>query len=117
MIKIGIDIVAITRIQKIYNKHSQKFLERFLSQEEILLTRNNIQTIAGFWAAKEACSKAIGTGIGAELGFLDIHIGKNSKNAPMIHLQKDKKLALGFQDFSLSITHDGNFAIAVVIAK
>lgn len=115
MTKIGIDIVAISRIQKVYQKHSMTFLERFLSPEEIALSCNKIQTIAGFWAAKEACSKALGTGIGKDLGFLDMHITKDSKNAPFINISQEKKDFFKINHLSLSITHDGNFAIAAVI--
>lgn len=115
--QIGIDIVSIKRIQSILQKHPQKFLERFLSPQEILLTKQSPQSIAGFWAAKEACSKALGTGIGAELGFLDIHISKNPRNAPLLTLSSDKMTHFNLTDLSLSISHERDFAIAVVIAR
>ena len=63
---IGIDIISISRIQKIAQKYGDHFLERFLSKDEIALTHHRPQSIAGFWAAKEACAKAIGTGIGRQ---------------------------------------------------
>lgn len=75
----------------------------------------NIARIAGFWAAKEACAKALGVGIGRELGFLDICINKNSKNAPYISISDKKKAYFGFNSLALSISHDGGFAIAAVI--
>ncbi|WP_104697678.1 MULTISPECIES: holo-ACP synthase [unclassified Helicobacter] len=115
--QIGIDIVSIKRIHKILQKNPQKFLQRFLLPQEIILTHNNPQTIAGFWAAKEACSKAIGTGIGKDLGFMDIEITKNTKNAPLITITEEKKKLFQINDLKLSITHETDFAIAVVITQ
>ncbi len=117
MIKIGIDIVAIKRIQKILLQHSDIFLKKFLSSQEILLTKHHPQTIAGFWAAKEACSKALGTGIGKDLGFLDIQISKDQRNAPKLTLKEDRLIFFKVSSFSLSITHESEFAIAAVIAQ
>jgi holo-[acyl-carrier protein] synthase len=75
---IGIDIASISRIQKFVNKFGKKGLRRFLSKKELKLA-TKIETIAGFWATKEAVSKALGCGIGKELGFLDIQILKTKK--------------------------------------
>ena len=109
---IGIDIVEISRIEKMINKFGKKALNRFLTTEEMLLIKSP-QTAAGFWAAKEAFSKAIGTGIGKECSFLDIKILKNNKNKPYFHPSTLKKFNIKTAD--LSISHDGNFAIAAVI--
>ncbi|PAF54237.1 holo-ACP synthase [Helicobacter sp. 13S00482-2] len=118
---IGIDIVAISRIEKNITKYGEVFLKKFLSQEEILLATNSlgykITTIAGFWAAKEACSKALGVGISEQLGFLDMELSKNNKNAPFITLKKDKMSFFNIDSISLSITHDGGFAIAAVMVN
>jgi len=112
--KIGTDIVAISRIEKALNRHKESFKERFLNPTEIALAKNNA-SIAGFWAAKEAISKAFGCGIGKELGFHDITISKNQKGAPYFDLSPQTKERFPFQKSSLSISHDGGFAIAVVV--
>lgn len=111
---IGIDIVSIQRIEKLMEKFPQKALERFLSEEEILLVKSP-QTAAGFWAAKEAVSKALGCGIGKTCGFHDITISKTKKNAPKIKLTKKLKKKFDIDKVSVSITHDGGFAIAAVM--
>lgn len=110
---IGVDLIKIERMQKFHNRFGQKALNRFLSQDEIKLIKN-VKTAAGFWAAKEACSKALGVGIGSICSFHDITISKNSFGAPQI--QVSQKLIEMFKiiDISLSITHDGEYAIAVV---
>jgi holo-[acyl-carrier protein] synthase len=111
---IGIDIVSIQRIEKLMEKFPQKALERFLNDEEILLVKSP-QTAAGFWAAKEATSKALGCGIGKTCGFHDISISKTKKNAPKIKLKKKLMKKFNIEDISVSITHDGGFAIAAVM--
>lgn len=113
---IGIDIVSINRIKTLKDKFEDKFLDRFLSENEKLIV-NKIETAAGFWAAKEAASKAIGTGIGEICSFKDIRIKKSKSNAPKIKYSKRLRKKFKIKKSSLSITHDGGFAIAVVINK
>ena len=113
---IGVDIVVILRIENMIAKFGTKALKRFLSDEEIILAKTP-STAAGFWAAKEAASKAIGTGIGKECSFHDIKISKDDKNAPQIKFKKKILKKFKIQNSSLSITHDGGFAIAVVAIK
>lgn len=110
---IGVDIVVIARIEKMMQRWGEKALSRFLSEDEIALVKR-ASTAAGFWAAKEAAAKAIGTGIGKECGFHDIKISKTKKNAPKIKFKKDIRKKFKIKNSSLSITHDGGFAIAVV---
>jgi holo-[acyl-carrier protein] synthase len=110
---IGIDIVVISRIEKLIEKFGEKALDRFLSEDEKILAKS-ASTAAGFWAAKEAASKAIGTGIGSSCGFHDIKISKDKNNAPKIKYKKDIRKKFKIKNSSLSITHDGGFAIAVV---
>ncbi|AFI05330.1 4'-phosphopantetheinyl transferase [Helicobacter cetorum MIT 99-5656] len=110
------DIVSIARIEKSLKRFNTKFLERFLSENEIALCINKPSTIAGFFALKEACSKSLKVGIGKELNFLDIYISKSPKNAPLVTLSKEKMDYFKIQSLSASISHDNGFAIAVVIA-
>ncbi len=110
---IGIDLIKTSRMQQMMEHFGQKALKRFLNEEEIALVKN-YKTAAGFWAAKEATSKALGVGIGAECSFLDIEIAKTKKGAPYLKLSKKLIENFNIQDSSLSITHDGEYAIAVV---
>lgn len=112
--KIGTDIIAISRIENAIEKFGDLFKQRFLSEKEIKLAKKSA-SIAGFWAAKEAISKAFGCGIGGELGFHDIIISKNSKGAPYFELSDSVKDNFSYSTSSLSISHDGGFAIAVVV--
>ena len=100
-------------MKRLMEKYDQKFLEKFLSPIEITLVKN-YRTASGFWAAKEAASKALGCGIGAECSFHDITITKTAKGAPQLTLSEKVKNNFNIKSSALSITHDGDYAIAVV---
>jgi len=112
--KIGTDIIQINRIEKSLEKFGDTFKEKFLNHEEIILTKR-VESIAGFWSAKEAISKALGCGIGKELSFHDIIIRKNHKGAPSFILTVEAQKRHHIKESSLSISHDGGFAIAIVV--
>ncbi len=117
--KIGIDIVEISRIERILQKYNNAFLKRFLRKKEIKLLESKAfvaSSVAGFFASKEACSKALGVGISKHLAFKDMILSYTRTNAPQISLSKRAKKYVGNKSLSLSISHDGGFAIAVVVA-
>jgi len=111
MVKVGTDIVSIKRVKDSIEKFGDRFLDRFLSKSEQNLS-SKVESIAGYWASKEAISKALGCGIGKELSFLDIEIKKDSKNAPFFIIKNGK---FKVRESSLSISHESDYAIAVVI--
>ncbi|WP_417331939.1 holo-ACP synthase [Halarcobacter sp.] len=110
---IGIDIASIDRIKNMYEKFGRRAYERFLSDKEIALIKR-AETAAGFWAAKEAASKAIGTGIGKECSFHDLKIKKDKNGAPKLKYTKALRKKYKIKKTYLSITHDKGVAIAVV---
>lgn len=112
--KIGTDIVQINRIEKALTQFGGKFKKRFLLPQEIDIVKKTA-SIAGFWAAKEAISKALGCGIGSELSFHDIIITKDSRGAPIFSLSMEAQKKHKIKESSLSISHDGGFAIAVAV--
>ena len=116
MVEIGIDIIAIARIEIFIRKFGSRGLSRFLTPQEMQLAKTS-QTIAGFWAAKEACAKALKCGISEQLRFKDILISKNSKGAPLLSLTQERFRFFNLNSLSLSITHDSGFCIAVVAAN
>lgn len=110
---IGIDLVKTSRIERLIERFGDKALQKFLSTNEINLVKNH-KTASGFWATKEALSKALGVGIGSECSFFDIEIQKTKKGAPILKLSDKLLNNFNIKDTSLSITHDGEYAIAVV---
>ncbi len=111
MIKIGIDIIEIKRIENLIDKFGIQKL-KFLNNDEF--SSDKPQSIAGIYAAKEAFSKALGFGIGENFSFKDISILKNNYGKPFIKINSSK---IKIKNCDLSITHDGGFAIAAVIVE
>ena len=109
---IGIDIVVISRIDKLLKKFGQKAKNKILNKQEQQFFKSS-SSIAGAYAAKEAFSKALGTGIGKECSLKDIIILKNKNNKPYFADETLQKFNIKKAD--LSISHDGGFAIAAVI--
>ncbi len=111
---IGIDIVNLKRFENFLNSHKDRALKKFLCESEIALI-NSSQSAAGFFAAKEAISKALKTGIGKECGFKDIKIDKDKNGAPFFTLPNSIVQKYQITQTSLSISHDSGFAIAVAV--
>jgi holo-[acyl-carrier protein] synthase len=86
---IGIDIIEVSRIEASHQKFGERFLNRILLPSEIeycLSHRVPGPFLAARFAAKEAISKAFGTGIGSKLGWLDMEISKRPSGEPFVVL-------------------------------
>lgn len=110
---IGVDLVNISRMSRFIERFGEKALLKFLSPDERKLVKNDT-TASGFWASKEAVSKALGVGIGKECSFEDIVIYKTTKGAPKLKLSEKLNKNFNIKSTSLSIAHHGEYAIAVV---
>ncbi|WAM34537.1 holo-ACP synthase [Caldicellulosiruptor morganii] len=116
---VGIDVVEIERFKNM--KRFDKFLERVFTQSEleyIRLKNYNIQTIAGYFAAKEAVAKALSTGI--VFGFKDIEIQKYKNGCPKVVLYNRAKEiceSLKIKNIVVSISHQKMVAVACAIAE
>jgi holo-[acyl-carrier protein] synthase len=111
---IGLDIVEIKRIENLLHRQTT-FAQRVLTANELeifqsLSPKRQSEYLAGRFAAKEAFSKAYGTGIGTELSFHDIEIQYDENGKPMI--VKPFK-----EGVHLSITHSREFAAAQVVIE
>ena len=115
---LGCDVCAISRMQKMLD--DPRFPVRFFTEYErryIGARKNAAQTAAGIFAAKEAFVKALGTGFGP-LGTRDVGIRHNEKGAPYYEITEKIRSALtaaGAERAMLSISHDGDTAMAVCI--
>jgi holo-[acyl-carrier protein] synthase len=86
---LGIDIIEVSRIQASHERFGERFLNRILHPREIeycLSHKAPGPFLAARFAAKEAISKAFGTGIGAELGWQDIEIARKESGEPFVIL-------------------------------
>ena len=119
----GIDIIEVARIQTSFEKFGDRFVNRILRPNEIaycLSHRAPGPFLAARFAAKEAISKAFGTGIGAQLGWLDMEVARKESGEPYVILH-DKGLELlatrGGRHVHLSLSHTQGHAAAVAILE
>ena len=110
----GIDIEALASIQNAVKKR-EGFAQRILTDKELkrfasLKGRRQIEYLAGRWSAKEAFSKAMGTGIG-KLSFQDLEVLNNERGAPYF------SQAPFSGKIWLSISHTDQFVTASVILE
>ena len=121
IVGLGIDIAEIERIEASIARHGRRFLERIFTPGEIAYCerhRNKAERYAGRFAAKEATMKALGTGWGHGVRWLDIEVTREPGGKPLLKLHgRAKEIAsqLGAINLSLTITHSGNTALAQVI--
>ena len=118
---VGTDIIRVNRIkQSLKNK---QFLTRIFSDEEIIKcnrTKKNSNCLAKRFAAKEAFSKALGTGISRGISFNEIVVLNEKSGKPYIKLINktkkivDKKLKKKIYKISLSIADEKDYAVAFV---
>ena len=113
---IGTDIIEIQRIARAIERNS-KFLIKAFTEKELeyfKIRNNNPHTIAGIFAAKEAVSKALGTGVRG-FGLKDIEILHDNLNKPSLKIIE--KYNLTNYSFHLSISHSNENAVAFAILE
>ncbi|QRG68153.1 holo-ACP synthase [Brevibacillus choshinensis] len=122
---IGIDMIEIERIDRLL-KRQPKACQRFLTEAERALLAGKSETrqselVAGRYAAKEAGAKALGTGIGEVLSFLDMEILPSRSGKPEMSFQPEVYRRLGLEPsrirVHLSISHSQSHAIAQVVVE
>lgn len=121
---IGIDVVEVDRIQSSMDEFGEQFLDRIFTVEERAYCdaqKNKELSYAARFAAKEAISKAFGTGIGKSVGWKDLEIIRKDSGEPTVHLHgKAQEYAdeLGITEVKISLTHAKHYAAAnAVILK
>ena len=119
----GIDIIEVARIAASYEKFGERFVNRILLPDEIaycLKHKNPAPFLAARFAAKEAISKAFGTGIGAALGWQDMEIRRKESGEPFVVLHgKGRELfaARGAKRLLVSLSHTDNYAAATAVLE
>jgi len=124
----GIDLIEIQRIEKALERHGERFLKRIFSETELerlgkfkerqVNSRLVAAELAARFAAKEACSKALGTGIGP-VSWREMEVLNEPSGKPTLRLSgKAAQIAgfLGYTSWSVSLTHTKGMAAAVVVA-
>ena len=117
-LRTGVDLIETLRIKEAIERHGDRFLSRIFTKPEIRECNGRIPSLAARFAAKEAVSKALGCGIG-NVSWLDIEVRSDENKAPYLVLHGEgERMAkeLGLTNWSLSLSHTEEHAIAFVVA-
>lgn len=118
----GIDIVETARIAESIRRHGERFLARVFTEGEQQYCRamkTPEPCYAARFAAKEAVSKAFGTGIGAQLGWLEIEIRRRATGEPFVVLHGtgvETARRLGIVEIRLTMSHSEHYSVAHALA-
>jgi len=121
MLRTGVDLIEIERIQTAIDRHGSRFLARVYTARELVHCQGRVESLAGRFAAKEAVAKALGTGIWRHgVGWTDIEVLRDLQSgAPQLQLHNAAATCastLGLHEWSVSLSHDRARAIAFVVA-
>jgi holo-[acyl-carrier-protein] synthase len=117
ILRTGIDLVRIDRLQSQRPEIRRRFLQRVFTEGELAEVGHSDASLAGRFAAKEAASKMLGSGIG-KVRWQDIEIRRGQYGAPeLIFHGFALQIAdwLGLEKWSVSISHEKDYAVAVVL--
>jgi holo-[acyl-carrier protein] synthase len=117
-IAVGVDIIEIARIKRSLDDFGDRFLRRVYTERERERYGHRVSELAARFAAKEATSKALGTGI-VGIRWQEMEVLPNRRGKPVLILHgaaAERAALLGFTDFTVSLTHSRGDAMAFVIA-
>jgi holo-[acyl-carrier protein] synthase len=123
IIGIGTDIVKVSRIKRLFKKYPEGFAGRILHKRELEILKTHKMPksfLAKRFCAKEAVSKALGTGIAQGISFQDIEISNNPQGQPQLTLHGETLAIankLGVKRHFLSLSDEEKYAIAYVILE
>jgi holo-[acyl-carrier protein] synthase len=118
ILKTGIDIIEIPRIQSALERHGDRFQQRVFTETEITECHGRADALALRFAAKEATTKALGTGIGP-VSWREVETLHKRSGEPYLVLHGRAELIakyLGLTTWAVSLSHSHDNAIAVVVA-
>ena len=117
-LRTGVDLIEVSRVGDAISRHGRRFLERIYTSAELERYGTRTESLAARFAAKEAVVKALGCGIG-DISWQEIEILGDENNAPVLILHgsaAQKAADLGLSNWSLSLSHSQNHAVAFVVA-
>ena len=121
IVGVGNDIVDVRRFARMYARHPRRLLQRLLTEEErVLVPPSALPFLAGRWAAKEAVAKAVGHGVRFPLTLQRMSVLNDSAGRPFFVFDETAGRFLaerGVRGCHLSLSHDGDYAVATVVAE
>jgi holo-[acyl-carrier protein] synthase len=119
---VGIDVIEVERIEEALKEFGERFLERvFTAEERAYCSKQKRPELhyAARWAAKEAVSKAFGTGIGEEVAWTEVEVLRGDAGEPSLRLHgagKEFAERKGIKEVKISLTHAKHYAAANAVA-
>jgi holo-[acyl-carrier protein] synthase len=120
----GIDLCEVARMRRLYERFGERLLERIFTpveRAELLRRRDPAQGMAVRWAAKEAGTKALGTGFHQGVGWRDFEVVHEASGRPTLRVAgRAAQIAdqrWGSHRWHVSLTHERDYACAVAIAE
>jgi holo-[acyl-carrier protein] synthase len=122
MLSAGIDLIEVGRIEATIARYGERFLTRVFTANELAYCRRHAHQLAARFAAKEAVSKTLGTGIQHRDGvdWREIEIVSDARGKPAVQLTgkaAQRAAQLNLKNFAISLSHTREHAIAMVIAE
>lgn len=121
MICVGIDLVQVSRIAESLAQFGDRFLRRVFTDSEIAYATatpaQTAQRLAARFAAKEAAKKALTIPDDVGIGWCDIEVVRTPSGACKLRLHGDAARLAGAAELTLSMSHEGDFATAVVVTN
>ena len=117
-LSVGVDIIEIARVDAAIRRWGERFLKRIYTPSEVVYCRGRVPELAVRFAAKEAVSKALGTGIFG-LSWTEIEVEADRRGKPLIRLHgraSARAEDLGLTEFAVSLSHSDDNAVAFVVA-
>ncbi len=117
-VAVGVDIIEVDRVRKVYEHHGERFLQRVFTEMEIRQCRGKVTRLAGRFAAKEAISKALGTGLHG-VAWREMEVVQLRSGRPTVRLYgnaRQRAELLGLTAFDISIADLQAFSIAIAVA-
>jgi len=119
MLSVGVDLIETDRIARALERWGDRFLQYVYTSAELDYCRWHVPELAARFAAKEAVSKALGTGLRG-IRWREMEILPDSRGKPIVRLHgraKRRADALGLDEFAISLSHSRRYAIAFVVAS
>ncbi len=116
---VGVDIIEIERIEAVLRRYGERFLQRVYTRKERAYCRERVPELAVRFAAKEAVSKALGTGMRG-IAWREMEILGDRRGKPLVYLHgraRARAEELGLSEFAVSLSHSRDYAVAFVMAS
>jgi holo-[acyl-carrier protein] synthase len=123
IVGVGVDMVEVARVQHSLDRFGDRFLQRVFTAGEIeysMAMKFPARHLAARFAAKEAVSKAFGTGIGKAMGWRDIDVRKKESGEPFLVFQgraKEMSMLRGVTQPLITLSHTDEHAIAMIVLE